>query len=477
MMNKTIIIADDDASVLTVLERACVKRGYKVLPVSSGDGLLAALQGAGGDVLVTDVRMPWFGRMGSSLERMQEIKERRPDLPIIIISAQTTLMTAVKAREVGAFDYLPKPFDLEHLIASIEQACGQSDVDLAEVPREIANNNENHGGVIGQSVAMQQVFRVLSRVVGNDLTVMISGESGTGKELVAQAIHRLSARGKKPFMALNMAALPRELVESELFGHEKGAFTGAINRKPGAFERAEGGTLFLDEIGDMPQEAQTRLLRVLQQGEYSSVGGTRMLKSNVRIICATHRDLLELVRLGTFREDLYYRLNVVPIRMPSLRERKEDIPLLVSHLLEKATERGLPEKHFSDAALKVLAEYNWPGNVRELENMVYRLLALTSGDTMDEASVLHELPEMQAAVAHTPSLENAASEHIETYFAAHLPDMPPPGLLERIMPLVEKPLIIRALKATSGNRIKAAELLGVNRNTLRKRMQELHIHE
>lgn len=479
-MTKTVILADDDPAVLTVLERACVKRGYKVVPVASGDGLLAALDGNVGNVLVTDVRMPWHGRMGSSLERMQEIKERRPDLPVIVISAQTTLMTAVKAREAGAFDYLPKPFDLNDLMQSIESA-GRS-LNPSEALPQMEHTDAEHiadmdsnGGVIGKSVAMQQVFRVLSRVVGNDLTVMISGESGTGKELVAQAIHRLGARARKPFVALNMAALPRELVESELFGHEKGAFTGAVQRKSGAFERAEGGTLFLDEIGDMPMEAQTRLLRVLQQGEYTAVGGTRLLSAHVRIICATHRDLLEQVRLGAFREDLYYRLNVVLISMPSLKERREDIPLLIEHLLNKAGERGLPQKRITPDAMQLLEAHDWPGNVRELENTLYRMLALVSGDVVEASHLAAELPHDAEHLVPKSTLETAAAEHIDAYFDAHLPDLPPMGLSDRILPLVERPLIERTLKATKGNRLKAAELLGINRNTLRKRMHVLGI--
>jgi two-component system nitrogen regulation response regulator GlnG len=474
-MTQTVILADDDPSVLTVLERACLKRGYKVVPVASGDGLLAVLSSDVGDVLVTDVRMPWGGRMESSLERMGDIKERRPDLPVIVISAQTTLMTAVKAREAGAFDYLPKPFDLDVLMQSIESASKvlSANENTMDISHEV--ETEPNGGVIGKSAAMQQVFRVLARVVENDLTVMISGESGTGKELIAQAIHRLGARARKPFVALNMAALPRELVESELFGHEKGAFTGAVQRKAGAFERADGGTLFLDEIGDMPMEAQTRLLRVLQEGEYTAVGGVRVLSANVRIVCATHRDLLEQVRLGAFREDLYYRLNVVPIHAPPLRERKDDIPLLIEHLMQKAPARGLVAKQLSVEAMELFSAYDWPGNVRELENILYRLLMLVTGEVIEREHAMGELPTHAADEKRKPTLESAAREHINAYFEAHLPDLPPLDLVSRILPLVERPLIERTLEATKGNRIKAADLLGMNRNTLRKKMQELGI--
>jgi two-component system nitrogen regulation response regulator GlnG len=265
------------------------------------------------------------------------------------------------------------------------------------------------------------------------------------------------------------------LVESELFGHEKGAFTGAVQRKSGAFERAHGGTLFLDEIGDMPMDAQTRLLRVLQQGEYTSVGGTRLLSADVRIVCATHRDLMEQVRLGVFREDLYYRLNVVPIHMPPLRERRDDIPLLVEHLLQKAPAKGLIAKTLSSAALDSLCGYDWPGNVRELENILYRLLVLASGDVIEREHVVMELPRPDHSSERTPSLEASAKQHIDAYFAAHLPDVPPMNLCARILPLVERPLIERTLEATSGNRLRAAELLGMNRNTLRKKMQDLGI--
>lgn len=326
---------------------------------------------------------------------------------------------------------------------------------------------------------MQDIYRLIARLTQTDLTVTIVGESGTGKELVARALHDFSKRKKGPFVALNMAAIPRELIESELFGHEKGAFTGAASRMAGRFEQAEGGSLFLDEIGDMPLEAQTRLLRVLQQGEYTTVGGTMPIKTNVRIICATHRDLRQLINQGLFREDLFYRLNVVPLRLPPLRERTEDIPDLVRHFLQRAEKDGLPRKDISSEALHRLTTYRWPGNVRELENLVKRLLAMEVDDVIPVAAVERELasvPALQTVAAHAGGADQDLAEFVESYLAQYFAGfgqgLPPPDLYERILAEIEPPLLRAALTATHGNQLRAADLLGINRNTLRSKLRE-----
>ncbi|WP_243453589.1 sigma 54-interacting transcriptional regulator, partial [Polymorphobacter multimanifer] len=319
----------------------------------------------------------------------------RPGLRVVVISAQNTLSTAVRATEQGAFDYLPKPFDLNELVKTVGDALASSSLDASDAPGELGSGESP---LVGRSPAMQEVYRLIARVVPNDLTVMVLGESGTGKELVARAIHDLGPRRAAPFVALNMAAIPRELIESELFGHERGAFTGAASRASGKFEQAQGGTLFLDEIGDMPLEAQTRLLRVLQTGEFTTVGGTRSQRANVRIITATNQNLLALTEAGRFREDLYYRLNVVPLELPPLRARKEDVPVLARHFLALAAEAGLPRKMLDAGALAVLQAHGWPGNVRELENLMRRLAVLERGDTIGAAALTAVLgPAVRAA--------------------------------------------------------------------------------
>jgi two-component system nitrogen regulation response regulator GlnG len=324
---------------------------------------------------------------------------------------------------------------------------------------------------------MQEIYRTLARLMGTDLTVLITGESGTGKELVARALHTYGKRRDAPFVAINMAAIPRELIESELFGHEKGAFTGATHRSTGRFEQAEGGSLFLDEIGDMPPEAQTRLLRVLQEGEYTSVGGRTPVRANVRIITATHRDLTHHIRQGLFREDLYFRLNVVPIRVPPLRERVSDIPELVRHFMSKAASEGLPAKLIDSSAMERLKAYRWPGNVRELENMVRRLAALYSEEVIGvdiiEAELADTLP--PDAEPEPDGLCHTVERQLKAYFHAHGESLPAPGLFDRVIREVERPLISLTLEATRGNQIRAAEVLGLNRNTLRKKIRELNI--
>jgi two-component system nitrogen regulation response regulator GlnG len=393
------------------------------------------------------------------------------------MSAQNTLLTAVKAAERGAFEYLPKPFDLSELVTVVKRAL---DTPSDKPSSKSHTDDEERLPLIGRSAAMQEVYRSVARLISTDLTVMITGESGTGKELVARALHDYGQRRSGPFVAVNMAAIPRELIESELFGHEKGAFTGAAQRTSGKFEQAASGTLFLDEIGDMPSEAQTRLLRVLQEGEYTIVGGRKTIKADVRIIAATHRDLTELIKMGLFREDLYYRLNVVPMRLPALRQRTEDIPELVQHFLAEAVADGLPEKTIEPAAVARMKSYRWPGNVRELENTVKRLAALYAEESLGIDAVEMEL----ATVSSTPSsdetsqenLTDAVEKHLNQYFSRYGTDLPPDGLYDRVLREIERPLVSLTLNATAGNQLKAARVLGLNRNTLRKKIKDLDIN-
>jgi len=469
----TILIADDDRAIRTVLSQALGRLGHDVRTTGNAATLWRWVSDGEGDLVITDVVMP----DENGLDLIPRIKKLRPELRIIVMSAQNTLLTAVKATERGAFEYLPKPFDLRELVNVVERALTapnqQADMGEAEPPDEQLP-------LIGRSPAMQEIYRVLARLMGTDLTVMITGESGTGKELVARALHDYGKRRSGPFVAINMAAIPRELIESELFGHEKGSFTGATARGVGRFEQAQGGTLFLDEIGDMPLEAQTRLLRVLQQGEYTAVGGRTPIRTDVRIIAATHRDLRQLIRQGLFREDLFYRLNVVPIRLPPLRERAEDIPALVRHFFGLAHSEGLPMKSLDQAAMERLKGHRWPGNVRELENLIRRLAALYSQEVIGldavEAELAEAAPAMQPAETQTgEGLGGAAERHLRDYFAAHKGGLPPSGLYDRVLREIEKPLIVLTLGATRGNQLKAAQLLGLNRNTLRKKIRDLDI--
>ncbi len=474
-MTSTILVADDDSAIRTVLNQALGRAGYEVRVTGNASTLWRWVSEGEGDLIITDVMMP----DENGLDLIPRIKKIRPELRCIVMSAQNTLMTAVRATERGAFEYLPKPFDLNELISVVKRAletpqpCKPAAVGEKGMEEELP--------LIGRSGAMQDIYRTLARLMGTDLSVMITGESGTGKELVARALHDYGKRRNGSFVALNMAAIPKELIESELFGHEKGSFTGATNRKAGRFEQAEGGTLFLDEIGDMPAEAQTRLLRVLQEGEFTTVGGSTPIKANVRIVAATHRDLRSLIRQGLFREDLYYRLNVVPIRLPPLRERVEDIPELANHFLSIVAEEGLPWKTIESAALERLKQHNWPGNVRELENVIRRLAALYSQETITLEVIEQELAELSAQSAGSSresdpdNLSAAVEHHLRTYFDAHGDSLPPAGLYDRILKEMERPLISMTLEATNGNQIKSAQVLGLNRNTLRKKIRELNI--
>ncbi len=463
-----ILVVDDDAAIRTVVAQALRRAGHEVQTAETLAQLDRILATRVPDVLVTDVILP----DGDGIERVREIGQHLPQLPIIILSAQNTLTTAVRAAEVGAYEYLPKPFDLDDLTRAVTGALARG----AVMPQPEAGEDPTLP-LIGRSPAMQDVYRIIARVLSNDLTVLISGESGTGKELVARAIHDLGARRAAPFVAINMAAIPRELIEAELFGHERGAFTGAAVRNAGRFEQAAGGTLFLDEIGDMPMEAQTRLLRVLQSGEFTTVGGARTIRADVRVVAATNRDLTQQVASGQFREDLFYRLNVVPVTLPALRDRRQDIPLLARHFLENAAAQGLPRRQLGEQAQAALTAHDWPGNVRELENLMRRLAVLARDELID-APTIRDLLGAPGTLAEAadPGIAEAVRYLVER-IARERPDALDDGTLyDRVIGEVARPLIETMLARHAGNQLRAARALGLNRNTLRKRLDTLGIN-
>jgi two-component system, NtrC family, nitrogen regulation response regulator GlnG len=484
-----ILVADDDAAIRTVLNQALSRAGYDVRATGTVAGLWRWVAAGEGDLVITDVVMP----DDNAFELLPRIKRLRPDLPIIVMSAQNTFMTAIKASERGAYEYLPKPFDLKELVGIVGRALAEPK--RRETGERAAPPPVDSMPLIGRSPAMQDIYRSLARLMQTDLTVMITGESGTGKELVARALHDYGKRKGGPFVAINMAAIPRDLIESELFGHEKGAFTGANARSVGRFEQADGGTLFLDEIGDMPMEAQTRLLRVLQQGEYTTVGGRTPIKTDVRIVAATNKDLRYSIQQGSFREDLFFRLNVVPLRLPPLRERTEDIGDLARHFFAQGVADGLSPKHLDVPALDRLRRYPWPGNIRELENLARRLAALYPQDTITEALIETELglnaplqslgplapgslpnsPRIQSGAVPNETFSSGMERHVSELFRSFGNDLPPVGLYHRLLRELEAPLIAATLATTRGNQIKAAEVLGLNRNTLRKKIRDLDL--
>jgi two-component system, NtrC family, nitrogen regulation response regulator GlnG len=475
MSGGRILIVDDDEAIRTVVTESLRREGHLVAAAASVAEQRALFESFSPDLLITDVILP----DGNGLDLVPEWLARSPDMPIIIFSAQNTLSTAVRATEQGAFEYLPKPFDLDELCRAVRDGLRRRRAGGS--PPAVVDDSDALP-LIGRSPAMQDVYRTIARVVPNDLTVLILGESGTGKELVARAVHELGTRKSRPFIAVNMAAIPRDLIEAELFGHERGAFTGAATRVSGRFEQAAGGTLFLDEIGDMPMEAQTRLLRVLQSGEFTTVGGSRAIRANVRIIAATHKNLVDLIANGAFREDLYYRLNVIPIAVPPLRHRGDDIALLARHFLDRAASDGLPRKSLAPSGGARLARHDWPGNVRELENMMRRLAVLARDEVITDELVDQQLD--QAAANSNPaaalqfadeSLSLAVQQHLAHYFASFGESLPPDGLHHRLTEAIEKPLLIATMLAVRGNQIRAAKLLGINRNTLRKKLSELGV--
>lgn len=470
-MGGRILVCDDDAAIRTVVREALRRAGHQVETAASASDLRRAIRSFRPQVLLTDVILP----DGNGLDLVPELLADNPHMPIIVLSAQNTFTTAMRATEQGAFDYLPKPFDLAELVQAVDDALARGAATGVEDDTRAGEDLP----LIGRSPPMQEVYRTVARVVSNDLTVLVLGESGTGKELVARAVHDFGPRRSAPFVAVNMAAIPRELIESELFGHERGAFTGAAQRTAGRFEQAQGGTLFLDEIGDMPMEAQTRLLRVLQSGEFSPVGGARAIRADVRIIAATHQELPRLIADGQFREDLYYRLNVVPIRLPPLRERGADVGDLARHFLDRAAADGLPRKHLDPGALARLEQHVWPGNVRELENLMRRLAALTRdaviGSTLIEQQLGIQSPQPLLQDAVGAGLDDVIEQHLARHFASYGSALPPDGLYDRVLAEIERPLLRQTLAAVRGNQLKAARLLGINRNTLRKKLTDLGV--
>ena len=479
---KSIWVVDDDHSIRFVLEKALSREGLPVRTFSNARDLLAALDDDTPQVLVSDIRMPG----GSGLDLLAKVKARLPGLPVIIMTAYSDLDSAVSAFQGGAFEYLPKPFDLTRAVELIRRAQEES---VREAVAEEGSGQMPE--MLGQAPAMQDVFRAIGRLSQSHVTVMITGESGSGKELVARALHKHSPRAEGPFVAINTAAIPKDLLESELFGHERGAFTGAQATRRGRFEQADGGTLFLDEIGDMPLELQTRLLRVLSDGQFYRVGGHSPMRSNVRVIAATHQNLEERVRTGAFREDLFHRLNVIRLRLPALRERREDIPMLARFFLQRsANELGVEAKRISEPALVRLAGFDYPGNVRQLENICHWLSVMAPGQVIETKDLP---PELQ-----TPAMVATAVE-IESHSAAvqQLPILPSFGsspetwvaemarearrllsagetdVWDALTRRFEASLILTALDVTRGRRIEAAQKLGIGRNTITRKIQEL----
>lgn len=456
-------VIDDDRSIRWVLERTLSKAGIDVTGFANGVGIMESLRRGRPDVIISDVRMPGI----DGLNLLQQLTAEHPDLPVIIMTAHSDLDSAVSAFDGGAFEYLPKPFDLDEATDQVRRACRRNpdDGDLDNGP------SGRTPEIVGEAPAMQTVFRAIGRLARSNITVLIDGESGTGKELVARALHRHSPRSERPFIALNVAAIPRDLLESELFGHERGAFTGAHSRRQGRFEQADGGTLFLDEIGDMSAELQTRLLRVLADGEFYRVGGTSPVRVDVRIIAATHQDLEQGVSHGHFREDLFHRLNVIRIRLPALRERREDIPLLMRHFLSRAAaELDCEPKALLPSAAERLSRLEWRGNVRQLENTARWLTVMASGKEIHAEDLPPELEDAKAGEAadgswQTP-LHRWARDGLRQGQTA---------LLNKALPLFERILIETALEHTGGRRQEAAHLLGWGRNTLTRKIKELRL--
>ncbi|HTI30575.1 MAG TPA: nitrogen regulation protein NR(I) [Sphingomonas sp.] len=460
---KRILVIDDDAAIRLVIAEALKRDRYEVREAATIAEAREMLAKSVPDLLVTDVVLP----DGNGLDLLPALLAKAPQLPIIVLSAQNTLTTAIRATERGAFEYLPKPFDLDELRRAVREGLGR------QAPEAEAAEDDGLP-LIGRSPAMQDVYRVIARIAQTDLTVLILGESGTGKELVARALHDFGLRRGKAFVAVNMAAIPRESIEAELFGQERGGGFATATRTAGRLEQAAGGTLFLDEIGDMPLEAQTRLLRVLETGEYSSAGG-RPRRVDVRVIAATHQDLPRTIAEGRFREDLYYRLNVVPLTLPPLRARGGDVALLAQHFLDR-TETGGVRKQLDDGAMRRLSEHDWPGNVRELENLMRRLSAMTRDRIITVDDIEAQLAIRPADGTTTaPSLEGRVEAWLRDHFRRSGDALPAPGLYNRLLADIDGAILRTTLAAVRGNQLRAAAILGINRNTLRKRLTELGI--
>jgi two-component system nitrogen regulation response regulator GlnG len=452
-------IIDDDRSIRWVLEKALLREDIPCMTFSSASDALRELERSTPAAVMSDIRMPGV----SGLELLQALKERLPKVPVIIMTAYSDLDSAVAAFQSGAFEYLPKPFDVDQALELVRRALAENA--SREVP---AISDAPVPEILGQAPAMQEVFRAIGRLSQSHATVLITGESGSGKELVARALHRHSPRAGGPFIALNTAAIPKDLLESELFGHERGAFTGAAAQRRGRFEQADGGTLFLDEIGDMPAELQTRLLRVLSDGQFYRVGGHTPIKVNVRVIAATHQDLEVRVREGLFREDLFHRLNVIRLRLPPLRERREDIPLLVRHFMQKsARELGMEAKGVSEAAMKALVNLPWSGNVRQLENVSHYLTVMAPGQVVEVGDLPADLTQGRAEPSGGDWLQGLAAEAGARLARGEA------AILDDLTQAYEKTLIEVALRHTGGRRIEAAHLLGWGRNTLTRKIHEL----
>ncbi|MBB1073938.1 nitrogen regulation protein NR(I) [Rhodoferax sp. 4810] len=457
-------VIDDDRSIRWVLERALRQAHMDVTSFSNGIGVMDALQREQPDVILSDIRMPGI----DGLELLRQIKTQYPILPVIIMTAHSDLDSAVSAFHGGAFEYLPKPFDIDDAVDQVQRACRCQ----TNTPNHAEDSFTHTPDIIGEAPTMQEVFRAIGRLAKSHITVLINGESGTGKELVARALHRHSPRSHAPFIALNMAAIPRDLMESELFGHERGAFTGAQARRQGRFEQADGGTLFLDEIGDMPAELQTRLLRVLADGEFYRVGGLTSIKVDVRIIAATHQNLQELVRRGLFREDLFHRINVIRIHLPPLRERREDIALLMRYFLTQAAkELNCETKVLATDAIEKLKQLDWPGNVRQLENTARWLTVMASSKEIHAEDLPPDLNTLDNQVPD----EQEQWETLLRSWARRMLRIGQQSLLATAMPTFERVLIDCALEHTGGRRQEAAKLLGWGRNTLTRKIKELKL--
>ena len=472
-LNK-IIVADDEESMRWVLSKALKRKGFSVDLAKDGDEALSLIQANSYDLAILDIKMPGL----SGLDLLGKVKELKSDLLVVIMTAEASMKNAIEAMKRGAYDYITKPFDLDVIDAIIEKIdkAREMSTQVSLLKEELKDRYQLEKTIIGNSPAMREVYKTIGKVAPSDVTILIQGESGTGKELIARAIHFNSKRLGKPFIALNCAAIPKELLESELFGFEKGAFTGAFERKLGKFEQANGGTIFLDEIGDMPLDLQAKMLRVLQEKEITRTGGNQSIAVDTRIVAATNQDLEERVRQKAFREDLYYRLNVVPIQLVPLRERKEDIPLLFDYFLKSScAEMETPVKQCSDDALRLLMQYPWPGNIRELENTIKRAVILSSDPLLtaaDFSSLTSQKPGQQQS--EELSLEALVDTKLRSSLD-NLEKMESGDLYGMVLEQVERPLIRFVLEKTRNNQVRAADILGINRNTLRKKIQELGI--